>query len=100
VVSRAGAKAGEFASKAKGPLLAGGAAIAGAAAGAVALKSRTGSKGPLQRLGGSSLPKTLRKADLGKLDFESLTSAGKRVGKIGQQVGAVAEAAEKARKKS
>jgi hypothetical protein len=35
-----------------------------------------------------------------KLDLDTVSSTAKRVGKIGQQVGEVADAAEKARKKS
>jgi hypothetical protein len=46
------------------------------------------------------MSRSLKKLDLSKLDIDSLTSAGRRVGKIGQQVGAVAEAADWARKKS
>ena len=99
--SKAGSKVGEFASKAKTPLLAGGAALAGIAGG-VAMKSRGNSRSPFKKLSGPSMsmPKSLKKMDLGKIDFETITSAAQRAGKIGQQVGDVAEAAEKARKKS
>jgi hypothetical protein len=45
------------------------------------------------------MPKGIKKIDLSKVDIDALTSAAKRVGKIGQQVGEVAEAAEKTRKK-
>ena len=46
------------------------------------------------------MSKSLNKVDLSKVDMDALTSAGRRVGKIGQQVGAVAEATDWARKKS
>jgi hypothetical protein len=36
---------------------------------------------------------------IGKIDLDSLTLAAQRMGKIGQQIGDVAEATEKARKK-
>lgn len=100
-VSKAGSKVGEFASKAKTPLLAGGAALAGIAGG-VAMKNRSNSRSAFKKLSGPSMsmPKSLKKIDLGKIDFETITSAAQRAGKIGQQVGDVAEAAEKARKKS
>lgn len=64
------------------------------------MKNQGSSKSPLKKLGGSSMPKSLKKVDLSKLDIETITSAAQRVGKIGKQVGDVAEAAEKARKKS
>jgi hypothetical protein len=64
------------------------------------MKNRGNSRNPLKKLSSPSMPKSLKKMDLGKLDLETITSAGQRVGKIGQQVGDVAEAAEKARKKS
>jgi signal recognition particle GTPase len=98
VVSTAGAKAGEIASKAKTPLLAGGAAVAGLAgiaAGGIAMKNRNSSRNPLKKIGTPSIPKSVKKFDL-----DTVSSTAKRVGKIGQQVGDVAEAAEKARKKS
>jgi hypothetical protein len=43
--------------------------------------------------------KSINKVDLRKVDIDSLTTAGRRVGKIGQQVGAAAEAADWARSK-
>jgi hypothetical protein len=39
------------------------------------------------------------KIDLSKIDLDQITSAARRVGAIGQQVGDVADAADKARKK-
>jgi hypothetical protein len=92
-------KVGQLASKAKTPLIAGGAALAGIAGG-IAMKNQSSSKNPLKKLGGPSMPKSLKKMDLGKLDLDTITSAGKQIGKVGRQVGDVAEAAEKARKKS
>jgi hypothetical protein len=49
------------------------------------------------------MPKSLRRMDLQKLDFETIISAAQRAGKVGRQIEGVAdaaEAAEKARKKS
>ena len=94
----AGRAVAEAASKAKTPLIAGGTALAGAAAGAV-LKDRlagTRSKNPLKRLGGVSLPKP----DLGKLDLEQVKSAAERVSAYGQQASDIASAVEKTRKKN
>jgi hypothetical protein len=78
-----------LASKAKGPLLAGGAALAGVAGG-VALKSRSQNRRPINRLKSVSLP---------KVDLDSLTSAARQVRSIGEQVGDLADAADKTRKK-
>ena len=78
-----------MASKAKGPLLAGGAALAGVAGG-VALKSRSQNRRPINRLKSVSLP---------KVDLDSLTSAARQVRSIGEQVGDLADAADKTRKK-
>jgi len=64
------------------------------------MKGRGNSKNPLKKMSAPSMPKSMKKMDLGKVDFESITHAAQRVGRIGQQVGDVAEAAEKARKKS
>jgi hypothetical protein len=86
------------ASKAKGPLLAGGAALAGVAGG-VALKSRNQNRRPIGRLKSVSLPKSLKNVDIGKVDLDGLMDAAKRVRSIGEQVGDVADAAEKTRKK-
>jgi hypothetical protein len=78
-----------LASKAKAPLLAGGAALAGVAGG-VALKSRNQNRRPIKRLKSVSLP---------KVDLDSLTSAARQVRSIGEQVGDLADAADKTRKK-
>jgi hypothetical protein len=88
----------QLASKAKGPLLAGGAALAGVAGG-VALKSRNESRRPIKSLRSVSLPKSLKNIDLGKVDLDKITDAGRRVRSIGEQVGDVVDAAEKTRKK-
>jgi hypothetical protein len=88
----------QLASKAKGPLLAGGAALAGVAGG-VALKSRNESRRPIKSLRSVSLPKSLKNIDLGKVDLDAITDAGRRVRSIGEQVGDVVDAAEKTRKK-
>jgi hypothetical protein len=87
-----------MASKAKTPLVAGGAALAGLAGG-VALKSRTESRRPVKRLRSVSLPKSLRNVDLSKIDLDAITSAGRRVRSIGEQVGELADAADKTHKK-
>jgi hypothetical protein len=78
-----------LASKAKAPLLAGGAALAGVAGG-LALKSRSQNRRPIKRLSSVSLP---------KVDLDSLTSAARQVRSIGEQVGDLADAADKTRKK-
>jgi len=82
-----------MASKAKGPLLAGGAALAGVAGG-VALKSRDQGRRPLDRLKGVQLPKSVK-----NLDLEQVIDAGRKVRSIGEQVGDVADTAAKTRKK-
>lgn len=101
--SKAGGTVAQVASKAKTPLLAGGAALAGIA-GALVMRDRNKTRNPLKKMSAPSMPKgmskSLSKVDLSKVDIESLTSAGRRVGKIGQQVGAVAEATDWARKKN
>jgi hypothetical protein len=88
----------DLASKAKGPLIAGGAALAGVAGG-VALKSREQNRRPIKRLSSIQLPKSLKNVDLGKIDLDSITDVARRVRSIGEQVGDVADAAEKTRKK-
>jgi hypothetical protein len=97
-LAKAGGKVAEFASKAKTPLMAGGAALAGIAGG-VALKSRNDSRRPLKALRSVTLPKSLKNMDLGKVDLNSITSAARRMQSIGEQVGDVADAADKTRKK-
>ena len=93
-----GEKVSSVASKAKTPLLAAGAALAGIAGG-VALRSRNDHKSPLKRLRAPSMPKTLKSVDLSKIDLDTITSAAHKVRSIGEQVGDVADAAEKTRKK-
>lgn len=97
-MGKAGGKVAEFASKAKTPLMAGGAALAGIAGG-VALKSRNDSRRPLKALRSVTLPKSLKNMDLGKVDLNTVTSAARRMQSIGEQVGDVADAADKTRKK-
>jgi hypothetical protein len=97
-VSKAGSKVAELASKAKTPLVAGGAAIAGIAGG-VALKSRNDSRRPLKALRSVSLPKSFKNVDLSKVDLDSVMDAARQVRSIGEQVGDVVDAAEKTRKK-
>jgi hypothetical protein len=58
-----------------------------------------GSKGPLSKaISRSPLPG--KGFDASKLNLESLTSTGKKVGSVGQQVGEIATAVEDARRKS
>lgn len=90
---KTGKKVSDMASKARTPLVASGAALAGIAGG-MALKSRTESRRPVKRFRAVSLPKSVKNIDLDKI-----TSAARRVGSVGEQVGDVAEAAEKTRKK-
>jgi len=102
-MSGAGSKLGSVASKAKTPLLAGGAALAGLAGG-IAMNRRNSSKNPLRKMSAPSLPKALKeidlsKVDLSKVDFDKITDAAHRVRSFGEQVGEVADAAEKTRKK-
>jgi hypothetical protein len=97
-VRKTGGKVTNVAAKAKTPLLAGGAALAGLAGGLV-LKSRTENKRPIGKLRTRALPKSLKNIDLGKVDLEAITDAGRRIRSIGEQVGDVADAAEKTRKK-
>ncbi len=85
------------ASKAKTPLFAAGAAVAGLAGG-IALKSRTEQRKPTKRLRGG-MPKSIRKMDLSRVDLDKITSAARKVRSFGEQVGDVADAADKTRKK-
>lgn len=98
----AGHTVAEAASKAKTPLIAGGTAIVGAAAG-VLIKDRLGvkrSKNPLKRLGGVSMPKPTGGLDLGKVDLKTVKSTAERVSAYGQQASDLAAAVEKTRKKN
>ena len=92
----------EAASKAKTPLIAGGTALVGVAAGAV-LKDRFGtkrSKNPLNRLRGVSLPKPTTKLNLSELDLDKVKSTAERVSAYGQQASDIATAVQKTRKKN
>jgi hypothetical protein len=95
-VGKAGGGFARFVSKARTPLLAGGAALAGIAGGVAIGRSR--SKGRMRRLGSPSLPSKLTRVDLSKLNLDALTSAGRRVREIGEQVGEIADATERTRK--
>ena len=94
----AGSTISSIVSKAKTPLVAAGAAVAGIAGG-VALKNRNDSRSPLKKLRAPSMPKSLKNMDLGKVDLDAIMSAAREVRSIGEQVGDVADAAEKTRKK-
>jgi hypothetical protein len=94
----AGGPVAQIASKGKTPLLVGGATLAGIAGGLVMRERNGNGRNPLKKLGGSSVPKAMSGAS--KIDVDSLTTAAKRVARIGQQVGDVAEAVEKSRKKN
>jgi hypothetical protein len=83
----------KLASKAKTPLLAGGAALAGLAGG-VALKSRNESKRPVKRFRSVQLPKSVK-----NIDLEQVIDAGRRIRSFGEQVGDVADTADKTRRK-
>ena len=98
----AGQAVAKAASKARTPLIAGGTALIGAAAGAV-IKDRLAtnrSKNPLKRLRGVSMPKPATKLDLGKLDLDTVKSTAERVSAYGQQASDIAAALEKTRKKN
>ena len=97
-VAKAGGKVAELASKAKTPLVAGGAALAGIAGG-VALKSRNDSRRPLHALRSVHLPKSVKNMDLSKVDVDKVMKTARQVRSIGEQVGDVVDAAEKTRKK-
>jgi hypothetical protein len=63
------------------------------------LNRKNHSRNPLRRMKGPSLPESLKGFDLGKVDLDKLTDAAHRFQSFGEQVGAVADAAEKTRKK-
>jgi hypothetical protein len=96
----AGHAVGQMASKARTPLIAGGMALAGAAAGAVIRSKVTASRSrnPLARVRGMSVPTP--KIDLNKLDLDRFKSAAERVSAYGQQASDIAAAIEKTRKKN
>jgi hypothetical protein len=65
-------------------------------AGGVALKSRDQNQNrrPLKRLSSVQLPQSVK-----NIDLDTLTDAARKVRSLGEQVGDVADAAEKTRKK-
>jgi hypothetical protein len=102
-VSSAGQTVAAAASKAKTPLIAGGAALAGAA-GTLLIKNRMSTpKGPIQKLRAASLPKPSLPKPSGKflsnLDLGRVKSTAERVSSLGQQAADIAAAAEKTNKK-
>jgi hypothetical protein len=91
----------QAAAKAKAPLIAAGAAMAGVGGGLL-LKDRMGgksSRNPIKKLKGVSLPRPNGKLDLSKIDLETVKSAAERVNSLSQQAYDIAATAEKARKK-
>jgi hypothetical protein len=92
----AGQSISEAAGKAKTPLIAGGTALLGVAAGAAINGRLSGrSKGPIKRIRGASMPKAMT-----KLDLDAVKSAADRVSAYGQQASDIAAAVEKTRKKN
>ncbi len=92
----------EAASKARIPLIAGGTALVGAAAGAV-IKDRFGTKrsnNPLKRLRGVSLPSPTSRLNLSELDLDKIKNTAERVNAYSQQASDIATAMEKTRKKN
>ena len=88
----AGSTIADAAGKAKTPLIAGGTALLGVAAGAVLNGRLSGkSKNPIKRMRGASMP---------KLDLETVKSAADRVSAYGQQASDIAAAVERTRKKN
>ena len=85
----------DAASKAKTPLIAGGTALAGVAAGAL-IKSRAGgnakSRSPLKKLGGMK--------PAANIDLDTIKTVADRVTAYGQQASDIADAVEKTRKKN
>jgi hypothetical protein len=88
VVSSAGKEAGQAASKARGPLLAGGAALVGTVGGVVIGATHSGDK-----MLGVSLPKPKRV----KIRSKDLTKAAKEVGRFGENVGELTAELKRAR---
>jgi hypothetical protein len=91
-VGGAGQTVGKAASKAKGPLVAGGAVIAGAG-GAMALAAA--SKGKSKK-GMKSLKAAMPKKPKVKIKSDDLAKAAKQVGKVSAQVGEIAGGIERA----
>ena len=85
----------DAASKAKTPLIAGGTALAGVAAGAL-IKSLAGGNGksrsPLKKLGGMK--------PAANIDLDTIKTVADRVTAYGQQASDIADAVEKTRKKN
>jgi hypothetical protein len=95
-----GARLSDLAAKARLPLIAGGAALAGAVGGMAARRRAANrSTGPVAKLRqiSSSLP--VDKVDLRKLDLETVKAAGERMTSLGQQTVDITTAVEKTRKK-
>ena len=94
----AGRAVADAASKAKTPLIVGGTALVGVAAGAVA-KSRieSRSQGPLKRIGGG-IGKSASK--LGRVDLGTVKSTADKVNSYSRQASDIAAAVEKTQKKN
>lgn len=86
----AGKTVGQAASKAKVPLVAGGAAIAGAAGGMALATSKQGRK--------SGLAKVIRRRPKVKVTSKDMAKAAKEVGNFSAQVGELADELQRARK--
>ena len=86
----AGKTVGKAASKAKVPLMAGGAAIAGAAGGLALASSKQGKK--------SALTKAMMRRPKVKIDSGDVAKAAKEVGNFSAQVGQLADELQRARK--
>ena len=95
----AGETVAEAASKARTPLIAGGAAVAGAVGGVLVKNRINASRGPMQKLRRVSLPRPNR-ALTRKIDLGTVKSTAERVGSLSQQAADIAAAAEKTRKKN
>jgi len=93
-VGGAGQTVGKVASKAKVPLVAGGAAIAGAGgAMALAAASKGGRK---HKVGMKSLKAAMPKKPKVKVNTKDLAKAAKQVGKVSAQVGEIADGIQRA----
>ena len=92
----AGQTISEAAGKAKTPLIAGGTALLGVAAGAAVSGRLSGrSKSPIKRIRGASIPKAVT-----RIDLDTVKSAADRVSAYGQQASDIAAAVEKTRRKN